>query len=133
MRESQIESVRQKLSLDVLVTSLDRKVQGSVEEIVPFADPVSRTFLVKVALPPQEDLYPGMFGRLLIPIGTRRTVLVPRACWQRVGQLDTVVVKDGEDWRRIYVKTGQVQGESVEVLAGLKGIETLGIMGREER
>lgn len=133
VRETLIGHVKTRRKFEVEITSLGCKLEGSVEEIVPTADPVSRTFVVKVALPFREDLYPGMFGRLLIPIGKRKAILIPKECWQRVGQLDTVVVKDGKKWRRIYVKVGQERGDKVEVLSGLNGGETLGILEREER
>lgn len=97
-----------------------------VEEIVPTADPLTRTFLVKAALPDTPGLYPGMFGRLYVPVGTRQAVVVPRAAVRRVGQLEMVtVVRDGR--RRSYaVKTGQaLDGGMVEILSGLSGGETL--------
>jgi len=133
VRESLIEDVKKCNSLDIIITSLNCKVKGKVDEIVPTADPVSRTFEVKVLLPTREDLYPGMFGRLIIPTGTRKAVLIPANCFQSVGQLDTVVVKNGKLWERIYVKIGQRHGDKLEVLAGLNGGETLGIMERKQR
>jgi len=53
--------------LAVHIDSLGRDLVGTVEEIVPSADPGSRSFLVKVTLPENESMYPGMFGRLRIP------------------------------------------------------------------
>jgi RND family efflux transporter MFP subunit len=104
---------------------------ATVEEIVPSADPLTRTFLVKAALPETSGLYPGMFGRLFIPLGTRQAVVVPRNAVRRVGQLEMVTVKDGETTRSSAVKTGQaLDGGYVEILSGLAGGETLLIPGR---
>jgi multidrug efflux pump subunit AcrB len=55
-----------RLRREPLVVDVDTSVG---DEIVPSADPGSRTFLVKVSLTADPGLYPGMFGRLLIPIG----------------------------------------------------------------
>ncbi len=106
-------------------------LSATVEEIVPSADPLTRTFLVKAALPETPGLYPGMFGRLFIPLGTRQAVVVPRNAVRRVGQLEMVTVKDGETTRSSAVKTGQaLDGGYVEILSGLAGGETLLIPGR---
>ncbi len=103
-----------------------------VEEIVPTADPLTRTFLVKAALPETPGLYPGMFGRLFIPLGTRQAVVVPRNAVRRVGQLEMVTVKDGDRSGNYAVKTGQsLDGGYVEILSGLTGNETLLVPGRD--
>ncbi|MDQ7832968.1 MAG: efflux RND transporter periplasmic adaptor subunit [Desulfovibrionaceae bacterium] len=99
---------------------------AEVEEIVPMADPLTRTFLVKAALPETPGLYPGMFGRLFIPMGTRQAVVAPRAAVRRVGQLEMVTVMDDGVARAYAVKTGQaLEGGYVEILSGLSGGETL--------
>ncbi len=104
---------------------------ATVEEIVPSADPLTRTFLVKAALPETPGLYPGMFGRLFIPLGTRKAMVVPRNAVRRVGQLEMVTVKDGDTSRSYAVKTGQtLEDGHVEILSGLAGGETLLIPGR---
>ncbi len=106
---------------------------ATVEEIVPSADPLTRTFLVKAALPETPGLYPGMFGRLFIPLGTRKAVVVPQNAVRRVGQLEMVTVKDGDTSRSYAVKTGQaLEDGHVEILSGLAGGETLLTPGRRQ-
>jgi RND family efflux transporter MFP subunit len=103
---------------------------AEVEEIVPTADPLTRTFLVKAALAQTPGLFPGMFGRLFIPMGARQAVVAPRAAVRRVGQLEMVTVLDGGAARTYAVKTGQsLDGGLVEVLSGLTGGETLLVTG----
>lgn len=113
-------------SLEVDIETLGRQVDATVEEIVPYADPTSRTFLVKAAMPPVDGLYPGMFGKLRIPVGRQRIVTVPGLAVRRVGQLELVRVKSGDDWQVRHVKTGVRLGDDVEVLSGLSGTETIG-------
>jgi multidrug efflux pump subunit AcrA (membrane-fusion protein) len=67
-----------------------------------------------------------MFGRLRIPQGERDVVLVPEEAITRVGQLETVLVKTADAWETIYIRTGMRHGETVEVLSGLSGGETVG-------
>ena len=129
VREGLIKKVRLGQELTVSIPSLGRDIIGRVEEIVPSADPQTRTFLVKAVLPKAEGLYSGMFGRLLIPAGEHQVVTAPKAAIARVGQLETVLIKNGDGWTRSYVTTGRVSGDRVEVLSGLKGGETLGLGG----
>jgi multidrug efflux pump subunit AcrA (membrane-fusion protein) len=72
-------------------------------------------------------LYPGMFGRVLVPMGEREAVLVPRSAVLRVGQLETVWVKDQGAWSRVFIKAGQQRDGMVEALAGLSGGETVAV------
>ena len=129
VRESLIGRVKLGDSMAVVITALSDKtpMTGVVQEIEPLADPVTRSFLVKVRLPDRPGLYPGMFGRLLVPLGERETVLVPADAVQRVGQLETVMVKQGEAWQPVYVRTGRTVGDNIEVLSGLSGGETVGL------
>ncbi len=129
VRESLISRVRVGDALGVVVAALDgsEPIVGIVDEIEPLADPVTRSFLVKARLPEIPDLYPGMFGRLQVSLGTRRSVLVPEEAINRVGQLETVVIKSGDGWESAYIRTGDVYGDKVEVLSGLAGGETLGV------
>lgn len=127
VREGLIGRVRPGEELMVSIDSLNREVKGIVEEVVPSADPKTRTFLVKVGLPEVIGAYPGMFCRLLIPFGKRNAILIPANAVIRVGQLETVKVQIGETWQTVYIKTGQSFDGFVEVLSGLEGSETVAL------
>ena len=129
VRETLIGRVKLGDTLSVVITALSDKtpLTGVVQEIEPLADPVTRSFLVKVRLPDRPGLYPGMFGRLLVPLGERETVLVPREAVRRVGQLETVMVESGGAWHPAYVRTGRAVDGKVEILSGLSGGETVGL------
>jgi RND family efflux transporter MFP subunit len=129
VREGLISRVRPGIELPVSIDSLEKRVKGVVEEVIPSADPMTRTFLVKVGLPKVIGAYPGMFCRLLVPSGTRRAVLIPPAALRRVGQLETVMVKEGQTWKALYVRTGQSHNGLIEVLSGLQGDETVALFG----
>ncbi len=126
VREGLITRVKPGSTLKVAIETLHKEMDAVVEEIVPYADPNSRTFLVKATIPPVEGLYPGMFGKLRIPVDQRRIITLPRAAIRQVGQLELVWVKSGEEWVSRYVKTGQRRGNAVEILSGLDGMETIG-------
>ncbi|MFO7578548.1 MAG: efflux RND transporter periplasmic adaptor subunit [Pelovirga sp.] len=117
------------LGQDVEVLVADRSVMGLVEEIVPGADPRTRSFVVKVALSDRQGLYTGMFGRLRVPLDTRPAVMVPTAAVLRVGQLDMVQVVEKERIKSLLVTTGVRLEDKVEILSGLEGDEQLVLPG----
>ncbi|NQT14596.1 MAG: efflux RND transporter periplasmic adaptor subunit [Planctomycetes bacterium] len=110
-------------TLVVHIDALDRDIEGIVDEKVPQAEAATRSFLVKVKLPPSDELYEGMFGRLMVPAGTRRHLCLHTGAVRRVGQLDFVTVEDsktGEQQRR-FIRLGRF-GDAThrEVLSGLE-------------
>ena len=107
-------------ALQVEIPSMQKIVDAVIEERVPAADPGSRSFLVKAGVAFDTSLLPGMYARLLIPIGRGTQLLIPADRVVHVGQLDLVwVYQDGQSYRR-FVRIGQVdENGQVEILAGL--------------
>lgn len=133
VREGLIHKVNPGIALEVHINALNRTMEGKVEEVIPSADPSTRTFLVKVGLPTQQDLYPGMFGRLLVPIKENEVVVAPGSAIRRIGQLDVVMIEEKGEWKEIFVKTGRpVSGDKVEILSGLNGNETIALLGEKD-
>lgn len=125
--ESLIGKIRIGTVLDIKIDALGRLTTGTVEEVVPSADPMTRTILVKAGLPEDDKIFPGMFGRLLIPVKESRVVVIPRKAVRRIGQLEVVFAQLGGRWQEIFVTTGKVMGDKVEVLSGLKGDEIVAL------
>ncbi|HUT14020.1 MAG TPA: efflux RND transporter periplasmic adaptor subunit [Thermoguttaceae bacterium] len=109
-------------TLDAYIDARERWVKTTVGEIVPQAEAGSRSFLVKVVVPPSDDLFEGMFGRLQIPAGQRKHLCLHTGTIETIGQLKFVEVigQSGFKSRRL-VKTGR-EGDPnhVEVLSGVK-------------
>jgi multidrug efflux pump subunit AcrA (membrane-fusion protein) len=99
-----------------------QEVTGVVEEIVPAADPNSRSYFVKVALPnvPGTQLRSGLFGKARFITGQRQALAIPQTAITQRGQLVSVFVVDQSGAARMrLIKTGKTFGEQVEVLSGL--------------
>jgi RND family efflux transporter MFP subunit len=127
VREGLIQKVNPGKRLKVSIQTLKKVIDARVEEIVPYADPQTRTFLVKVILPYIEGLYPGMYGKLLIPVEQHKAVVVPRKAVRTVGQLELVWVQENNVWKTRFIKTGRAIDENVEVLSGLTGSEIVAV------
>ena len=124
------ESVASKLAkgqhLTAEIDALKKKFAVVVDEIVPSADPGSRSFLVKVSLTDGTGLYPGMFGRLMIPIGKVERIYIPLKAVTHVGQLDFVIVDTEQGAVRRYVRLGESgPDDRIEVISGLTAGETV--------
>jgi len=127
LNEGFISSVKKGQEVDVSVNTISKNYKGIIEEIVPYADPETRTFLIKASLPEDKTLYPGMYGKISIPAEKKEVVLVPQKAVVSVGQLNISYVKTGEEWIRVYVKTGSVHGDKVEILSGIRPGDIVGM------
>ncbi|MCX2979694.1 efflux RND transporter periplasmic adaptor subunit [Halieaceae bacterium IMCC14734] len=119
--------VRERLALTLLagqamrveIPSLSRTVAAEIEELVPAAEPGSRSFLIKARLEYDAQMLPGMYARLEIPAGSEQQIRIPLERVASLGQLNLVwVERDGVAERR-FVKLGPSQAGMVQVLAGL--------------
>jgi multidrug efflux pump subunit AcrA (membrane-fusion protein) len=105
---------------------------GTVGEIVPAADPLSRTFIVKIDLPGLAGLKSGLYGRARFDVGRRRALTVPRTAITERGQLEAVFVVGDDALAGLrLVKTGRPDGDRVEILAGLSAGERVIVEGVE--
>lgn len=111
-------------TLGVVLDEAAPPVTGTVEELSTAADAISRTVLVKVALPPQSARS-GQFARLQVVTGETPALLIPLSALTRYGQMERVfVIADGRAHLRL-VKTGRPTATRVEILSGLRAGESV--------
>lgn len=107
--------------LEIRIDALAQTLPGKVSEIVPQADPATRTVLVKVSMEPKPELVNGLFGRLLVPYGSYQALVVPEEAVRQVGQLSLVDAVNAEGYPvRRFVTLGNQHDGVVEVLSGLE-------------
>lgn len=125
--ESLIGSVRLGMRVPVNVDGIDSDaLTGSVVQIVPAADPQSRTFLVKLNLPQTVRLRAGMYATAAFPGVAQEMILVPQSAIVMRGSLTWVYVLDQNGLAQLrYVTLGNRHDDLVEVLSGLTDGETL--------
>lgn len=127
VNESDLRCVHMGQQLPVLLDALgDKPLKGRVVEIVPAADPASRSFLVKIDIPSDPALRSGLFGRAQFTRGERSALLIPRTAVVERGQLQGVYVLDPNGIAGLrYITLGKPSVGQVEVLAGLQAGEML--------
>jgi multidrug efflux pump subunit AcrA (membrane-fusion protein) len=126
--EDAVKAINKGDTIKVAIDALHREVQGAVSEIIPAADPATRSFGVKVDLPRTPGVLPGMFGRALLPAGTRKAVLLPEGCLVDLGGVQGVyVVTQGNTLRFQAVRLGGEMAGKKEALSGLAGGERVAV------
>lgn len=118
--------------LAVEIPALGRTLEGRIAEIAPASDPAIRSFEVRVTLPAEARLTPGLFARARRVTAPGRALLIPAAALVTRGQLTGVYVVEAQTLRFRLVKTGQEFGERVEILSGLEAGETIVTRGAKE-
>jgi multidrug efflux pump subunit AcrA (membrane-fusion protein) len=102
------------------------ELTGTVAEIVPAADPASRSFLVKLDLPAVNNLRAGIYATAGFPGAVKPTILAPQSAVVMRGSLACVYALDADGLAQLrYVTLGSRQGDQVEILSGLAAGEAL--------
>ncbi len=109
-------------ALPVITQEGAAPVAGRIEELSSAADAVSRSVLVKVALP-ADTARSGQFARLQVTTGATDSVWAPSAAVTRFGQMERVFTVENDRAVLRLVKTGRHTGDRTEILAGLEGGE----------
>ena len=94
-------------------------LSGTIVEIATIADPISRTFRVKLDVPASPGLMSGQFARLIVPSGEYTSMFVPTSAVVQRGQMEILFVVENRHARLRLVKTGRRLDDETEVLSGL--------------
>ncbi len=135
VQESQINKIHLRDQVRVQIDALgQQELAGTVVEIVPAADPASRTYLIKIsiALPGgnQQIIRSGLYGKARFITGQTEAITIPLKAVVERGQLTSVYVVDQSGIARMrLVKTGKTYSDRVEVLSGLREGEQIVIDG----
>ena len=130
--ESVVGRVRVGQMVPVVIDALGRTFEGRVAEIIPAADPTTRTVTVKLDLQAAPGLRSGLFGRARFPADERSALLVAAPALIVRGQLVGVYVVDSQGMARLRLVTvGERRPDRVELLSGLRPGERVVVEGVE--
>jgi RND family efflux transporter MFP subunit len=127
--EALIDNIKLNQKLTVSIRKANTAMQGTVTEVAPIADPVSRTFRVKFDLPPSTGLRSGLFGRVAVPVTEVEAIRVPAGAVVVRGQMEIAFVVVERHAQLRLIKTGKHLGPEVEIVAGLSAGEQLVVAG----
>ncbi len=106
--------------------------EGVVAEILPVANPESRTFSVRLRVDnPEGRLLPGMFARVTVRDQQEGALVVPKDAVVRSAQGVIVVVADNGTARIVPVQLGAADASSQAVIGDLKEGDLVVIRGNE--
>jgi RND family efflux transporter MFP subunit len=127
--EALIDRVKLGDRLRVHISTLPNPLEGVVGEMDPVADAGSRTFRVKLDLPPTPGLRSGLFGRAAVPVGQTTTLRVPASALVVRGQMEMVFVAAHGKAHLRLVKTGKRLDGEVELVSGVRTNEIVVVEG----
>ncbi len=117
--------------VQVEIPALDRSFPGTISEVQAAADPRSRTFEIKIDLPADAAVPPGLFARVVFAGKEEPALLLPVAAVVERGQLTGVyLVRDGILRYRL-IKTGRQIDGKLQILSGLAAGDKVVIEGVE--
>jgi RND family efflux transporter MFP subunit len=105
--------------VEIELEALNQVFSAQISEMVPAADPNARSFIVKADVKFDVNILPGMFARMNIDIGKEQQIQIPLAYVYSFGQLDMVWVVENQQLLRRYIRLGELQGDMIEIIAGL--------------
>ncbi|MBL8191297.1 MAG: HlyD family efflux transporter periplasmic adaptor subunit, partial [Acidobacteria bacterium] len=130
VEESQIGKIHLKDRARVKIDAIGEELESTVAEILPAADPMSRSYTVKLDISSSQPLRSGLYGTARFVRGQRQAITVPASAIAQRGQLTGVFVVDGANIARLrLIKTGKSFGDRVEVLSGLNEGERIAVDG----
>ena len=133
--ESEYTKIRKGDKVSLTVDAIPgQEFSGKVDRLYPTIDPATHTFKAEVVVPNTDRvLRPGMYARVTVNFGTRRSIIVP----------DKALVKqEGTGTRFIYVlradntvsylpvTVGRHMGQEYEILSGLEEGATVVVKGQ---
>jgi len=99
----------------------EETLMGHVAKILPAADPSTHTVTVKVDLPWQPGLRSGLFGKMILPVGSRKVLIIPLSAVLQKADLALVyVVNESGIIQARFIRLGKIHQDRVEVLSGLE-------------
>lgn len=117
--ESLINQLKEGDALSIQIPSARITVSGTVAEIAPSIDPLSRTAPIKIDIDYNAALKTGQFARVVLPVNPATTLFIPGSAVIPSGQMDKVFVLEKGKAQLRLVRVGSRMKTQVEILAGL--------------
>ena len=126
LSQQDMASVRAGMAASVTPIGLGRSFAGSIWQVSPTIDPVSRQGEVRISIPYDPAIRPGGFAEAKIASGSTTAPLLPQSAVlsDEKGNYVYVVNRENKVERR-PIKVGTIDNEGVTVIEGLSGQESI--------
>ncbi len=133
--ESLYSHIKKGMAVSVELDALaEQKFEGKVSRITPSIDPQTRTFEVEITVPNGKELIkPGMYARVTMNYGTRKSVVVPdQSVVKMLGSGDRYIYVYKADGTVSYqkVELGRRMSDKYEILSGIADGDEVVISGQ---
>lgn len=138
VNEEDVASLRKAAPVEVTLDALPGRpaVQGVLEEIIPYVNPMTRTVTVRVRVDnPKGELMPGMSARIRLDLAPQELLAVPQealATEPLESRVSVFLVSDAQKAKERRIRFGRSQGGWVSVLEGLIAGERIVLTGHEQ-
>jgi RND family efflux transporter MFP subunit len=123
---TQVGAVSSGQAVEVVLDHAGTPLMGKVISVVYSADPTTRRYKVRIALPDDSRLAPGQFGSAQLRVGEESVTILPDAAVAERAGIEGVFVIDGENTARFRsVRSGRRWSKEREVLAGVESGSTV--------
>ena len=123
--ESEYTKIRKGDKVSLTVDAIPgQEFSGKVDRLYPTIDPATHTFKAEVVVPNTDRvLRPGMYARVTVNFGTRRSIIVPDKALVKqegIGTRFIYVLRADNTVSYLPVTVGRHMGQEYEVLSGLE-------------
>lgn len=124
--ESQVRAMKRGDLVAVKIGVINETFTGKIVRLVPSGDPVTRRYLVKIHIPEQITLLPGMFGRASFVVGSEYDPVIPKSAMiTRAGLKGVFLVRDDNSVNFRWLRTGREWPHMVQIHSGLTAGEII--------
>ncbi len=131
--DADIKDVEIGQKVQVYLYGLNKVFPGVIHEIGATADPLTRTFSVKVEIQnPDFEIRPGMVAKVKIPLSSTEGILVPLSSviTKSEGQIVFVYDAKTKTVSKKLVQTGKIVKDQIEIISGLSDKANVVIEGQ---
>ncbi len=132
--ETQVSKVKRDMAVKVDIPALGKEYDGKVHVVLPAADPVAKTFQLRVKVEnPDYNIKIGMAATINIIAEEHTNVIVTRqdVVIEETGSRSVFVEKDGKAEKRTVI-LGPTEGSRVIIEDGLTEGESLIVLGQRD-
>jgi RND family efflux transporter MFP subunit len=133
VEESLLPSVTKGKQIAAIVPAVSNdSLTATVSEVAAAVDTATRTFQAKADLPSGPPWKSGLSATVFLEAEGRPGLWIPAEFLSRSHDIETVLVRQDQQWRRVLVKSGREKEGKVEILSGINEGDEIALFGEKQ-